>query len=300
MLNVPDQKNVRALLVHNANAGTDPVPRHEIERVLSAANLEVTYCEHGSEDLRRALATDFDLVVAAGGDGTFADVVSTLELVDRPVGVLPMGGSNNIARSLGIEDDWRQLPARWSLDYTALLDRCEVIGPWGSRPFVETVGAGLLTRSFEQVDDEPDNPSEKRANGRLAFRNALGSAEPFHCHLTADDWSWEGECLFVEVMNIALIGPRLPLARSASPSDGFLDLVLALPEDVSAMVEWACDPEALPCPIIPRRVRNVKLTVEGVPLRVDDRCPRGGLSGTATIRMRSQPVQILIPREIQP
>lgn len=46
---------MRALLIHNANAGTNPVPRVEIEDVLRAAGMEPIYCAHGDEDISVAL-----------------------------------------------------------------------------------------------------------------------------------------------------------------------------------------------------------------------------------------------------
>lgn len=85
-----------ALVVHNIGAGTDPVPRADIEAVLQAAGMRTLYCAHGKGDLDAALALPFDLVVCAGGAGTLAHVASSLGQVERPIGVLPLGGSNNM------------------------------------------------------------------------------------------------------------------------------------------------------------------------------------------------------------
>jgi diacylglycerol kinase (ATP) len=284
----------RALLVHNRNAGTDPTPRERIEAALHAVGLRTTYCAHLEDDLDAALREDFDLVVAAGGDGTLADVASSLCDVERPIGVLPLGGSNNIAHALGVEGDWQDIPARWSLSRWRPLDRCEADGPWGRRPFIEAVGTGVLTQSVDYVDDDPETAEEKRANGRAAFRQALAEAAPFPCRIDGADWSWEGDCLMVEVLSIPFVGPRLRLAHGADPGDGLLDVMIVEPGDREALRDWVNNPEAAPCPLTPRRASMVRLGVHGRCFRLDDRSPDDRLSGIVTIRIRPQPVRILV------
>ncbi|AXB79920.1 diacylglycerol kinase family protein [Novosphingobium sp. P6W] len=291
------RKKPRALIVHNENAGTDPVPRAHIERVLREAGFDTIYCAHGEEDLEQALSAEFDFVIAAGGDGTVSHVVSLLDNGKRPIGVLPLGGSNNIAHALGIEGDWRNIPRRWSLSNWTLLDRCEAHGPWGHKQFVEAVGAGVLTQSFDDVDGEPDTAEEKRGNGRAAFRTALQEATTFRCCVKADGWEWAGDCLMVEVMSIPLAGPRLRLGCHADPGDGLLDVVIVTSADRNEMLAWAEDPDDQPCPIKPLQAPCLKLTVEQRPFRVDDRCPDQGVFGSVDIRVRSGPVRILVPQE---
>lgn len=288
---------MRALLVHNDQAGTDPVPRGEIEAVLRAAGIEPVYCAHGDEDLTAALAGDHALVIAAGGDGTVADVVSTLVAVDRPVAILPLGGSNNIAHALGVNGDWRNLPALWALDRWTRLDRCEANGPWGRKTFVEALGSGVLTDAVEDAEEEPDTPQEKQRNGRAAFHEALCKAKPFACTVETGHWSWRGDCLMVEIMNIPFVGSRLALARDALPGDGLLDIVLVTPDDRASLLAWAEHPDALPCPIAPRRGATVRLGVDERPFRLDDRSPNEHLTGMVDIAIRPQWVKILTAME---
>ncbi len=284
---------MRALLVHNDNAGTDPIPRLEIENALRRAGMEPIYCAHGEDDLPAALTKTFDVIVAAGGDGTVADVVSCLENLDHPIGILPLGGSNNIANALGVDGDWRDLPKHWNKNAWARLDRCEAIGPWGHKRFVEAIGSGVLTDAVDEVDEEPDTPEEKQANGRFAFRRSLTEASPFHCKIETADWVWEGDCLMVEAMNIQYVGSHLALATGASPGDGLLDIVLVTPELRGPLVEWSANPDAFPCPIQTRRSPKVRLTVHDRPFRVDDRCPNEHLAGSVDISVRPSWVKVL-------
>ncbi|MFC4256596.1 diacylglycerol kinase [Altererythrobacter xixiisoli] len=292
---------MRALLVHNDNAGTNPIPRQDIEQVLKQAGIEPVYCAHGQDDLSAALAQPFDIVVAAGGDGTVADVVSCLDDIERPIGILPLGGSNNIANALGVDGDWRSLPARWDRNDWVRLDRCEADGPWGHRKFVEAIGSGVLTDAVDDVDSEPDTPEEKQANGREAFRKSLTRAEPFPCKVEDigqdGGWVWEGSCLMVEVLSIPFVGAHLALAAGSAPGDGLLDVVLVTPDLRAPLIAWSADPDASPCPVVPYRSSAVRLTVHERPFRVDDRCPNEQLTGCVDIRIRPDWVKVLTLKE---
>jgi YegS/Rv2252/BmrU family lipid kinase len=66
------------------------------------------YAGHGTELARQAAEAGFDVVVAAGGDGTISDVVNGLmqTAVPRPhLGIIPLGSGNDLAWSLGIPHD---------------------------------------------------------------------------------------------------------------------------------------------------------------------------------------------------
>lgn len=284
---------MRALLVHNDNAGTKPRPREEIEAVIHAAGIETEYCAHGDEDLVAALKQPFDLVIAAGGDGTVSDVVSSIDDTDRPIAILPLGGSNNIAHALGVDGRWQDLPRRWSLDKWVTLNRCEASGPWGRKRFVEALGSGVLTDAVDEAEEEPATPEEKQANGRAAFRAALQKAEPFPCSIKAEDWSWEGESLMVEVMNIGFVGSRLALAYGAQPDDGMFDVVIVTPDQREELLRWAEKPDHNPCPIVTRQADRVRMTVRERPFRVDDRSPNENLAGTVDVHVRASSVKVL-------
>lgn len=287
----------RALLVHNDNAGTDPVPRHVIEAYLRRAGYESRYCSHLDEELEAALEGPFDLIVAAGGDGTVADVVSALKDQDVPIGILPLGGANNIAGALGVDGDWRTIPERWSAERWTLLDRCEADGPWGRRRFVEAVGTGVLTDAVDDAEEAPRTAAEKRENGRAAFRAALCRAEPFDCAIETPDRRWQGQCLMVEMLNIPFVGSTLALAPGALAGDGLFDIVVVQPHQRDLLHEWALDPDSAPCPLPVWRATRARLTVHDRPFRLDDRSPDATLSGSVEVRLR-RPVKILQPREL--
>lgn len=98
----------RVVLVSNRAAGSMPAqdavsPREHLER----AGLAVI--EPEDEDLpgraRSAAGIEADAVVAAGGDGTVALVAAGLAGTGRPMGLLPLGTMNMLARDLGLPLD---------------------------------------------------------------------------------------------------------------------------------------------------------------------------------------------------
>src|SRR5690349_14528297 len=57
---------------------------------------------HATELARQAVADNFDFVVAVGGDGTVNEVAQGLVGSHVPMGIIPKGSGNGLARHLGI------------------------------------------------------------------------------------------------------------------------------------------------------------------------------------------------------
>lgn len=101
---------MRLLLVVNARAGTvTPRTVRFIERALSdqaKVRIELTRGRGHAADLaREAAAGDHDVVAAMGGDGTVNEVANGLAGSDVPLAIIPGGGTNVLARSLGIPQE---------------------------------------------------------------------------------------------------------------------------------------------------------------------------------------------------
>lgn len=55
-----------------------------------------------AQRVRHAIREGYDLFVAMGGDGTISQVASGLLHTELPLGIVPMGTGNVLARDLGI------------------------------------------------------------------------------------------------------------------------------------------------------------------------------------------------------
>jgi diacylglycerol kinase family enzyme len=109
-MNLPDGT---ATLIANPAAGRAPLLERQlggIDRLFAARGLglQVLYTtpEAGSaEGLARAAAARSAIVIACGGDGTMHGVLQGLAHSQTPLGVVPLGTANALARHLGLPLD---------------------------------------------------------------------------------------------------------------------------------------------------------------------------------------------------
>src|SRR5262245_58586182 len=96
---------------------------------------------------REAVAQHYDLVVAAGGDGTFDVVASALLGTQTAVGILPLGSLMNAARMLGIPRDLDQAAAIVTSGKVQTID----VGEAKGQLFFEGGSVGLNAAVFREA-----------------------------------------------------------------------------------------------------------------------------------------------------
>jgi diacylglycerol kinase family enzyme len=222
---------MRVTLIHNATAGDEEHSREWLEGLLDPRD-DRSYLSMEDGDWRAALDEPADLVVAAGGDGTVADVFRALAGGAVPVAVVPLGSANNIARSLGVADVDPAWLARAAEGVRRRFDIGRLTSSLGDASFVESLGGGVFADLLHRAEVHPADPDgeEKRDHGLRLLREAIAEAPALGWGLTLDGRDLSGELLAVQVMNIREIGPTLPLAPEADPGDGLLDVVLVRPQ----------------------------------------------------------------------
>ena len=109
---------VRLLLIVNENASSvRPWTVDVIERALSSEftveRAETKQQGHATHLARGAAHEGVDVVASMGGDGTLNEVANGLAGTDVPMAIIPAGGTNVLARSLGIPRD--PVEATWHL-----------------------------------------------------------------------------------------------------------------------------------------------------------------------------------------
>jgi hypothetical protein len=127
---------------------------------LADVSLHFTDGPGGAELLaRRAVEQGrVDIVVAAGGDGTVGEVATALAHTDVPLGIIPAGSTNIIAKELGIPGDpWAALDVIAGDHRQMAMD----LGIANGRAMLHMAGAGFDSRLFAMTD-----PKLKRL-GRL-------------------------------------------------------------------------------------------------------------------------------------
>jgi len=105
-------EKIKLILNPIANHGRSAHIASELRPLLAARDADWSATDnpgHAAVLARAAAEQGFDLVVAAGGDGTVHEVINGLMRVpekDRPaLGILPLGSGNDFAHILGVPDD---------------------------------------------------------------------------------------------------------------------------------------------------------------------------------------------------
>lgn len=84
----------------------------------------------------RELSKDHDIIVAAGGDGTIADVIQGIIQCENKkkaaLGIIPLGSGNAFRRSLGIPKNVRKAIQCVKRGKTRVIDLLEIEGTWAA------------------------------------------------------------------------------------------------------------------------------------------------------------------------
>jgi len=98
-----------AVLIFNTSSGSHlnkADARQEAVALLEAQGLTVTALDGPlGQQIRRSLKSEADIVVVCGGDGTIRAAISAHRGRGRPIGILPGGTMNLLARDFGIPED---------------------------------------------------------------------------------------------------------------------------------------------------------------------------------------------------
>jgi len=175
-------------------------------------------------------ASDFDLVVSAGGDGTLNEVVNGIARggCNAALGILPLGTGNDFARTLGAPTNLKTAIERILAGKTRAIDLIRVTSDCICY-FVNVSSGG-----FSGVVGEKLTPEMKHTWGPLAYLRGAAAAfselRGYATKVALDD----AEALDLDLYNVVVANGRyvaggIPIAPEADIADGLLDIVL-IPE----------------------------------------------------------------------
>lgn len=213
----------------------NPATRRGADHLIAAVrrhvppDIELDICETVRDkpiaDLIGDRLANVEMIVACGGDGTVADVVTALGPHDIPVGIVPGGSTNVIARE-------NRIPLKPHLAAQLIFGDHRIarvdVGISGHRRFLHMAGAGLDSRLFAAT-----NPALKKRLGWPAYvpaavRNLL--APPVRFTITVDGTTAKLRSPLVLVANGAgIVRPSLPIYPGLRRDDGLLDVIAFTP-----------------------------------------------------------------------
>ena len=223
------------------------------------------------EDLRRILDTTVTALVVVGGDGMVHLGAELCGKYDLPLGVIPSGTGNDLARHLGIPLADPTAAVAMFIDALASgpqeIDLGVVVGESGT----STAFACVLSAGFDAIVNERANRlrfPKGRHRYTLALLIELVKLRPLSYTLEIDGVKETGTYLLVAVANSRSFGGGMKVAPAASLTDGLLDVFTLTPLSRLAFLRiyprvfrgtHVSDPR-----VTIRHARRVGIAVEGV------------------------------------
>lgn len=222
----------RARIIYNPTSGREAIRRDlvDILDVYEEAGYETSAFATTPEpnsamiEAKRAAKAGFDLLVAAGGDGTINEVVNGIAPLDkRPMlAIIPAGTTNDYARALSIPREDPLAAAKVILKgKAAKMD----IGQANDSYFINIAAGGSLSELTYSV------PSKlKSMYGYLAYvvkgAEMLTSIKPMDIHVKYDDGEFNGKSAMFFLALTNSVGGFEQIVPDAKLDDGKFTLLI--------------------------------------------------------------------------
>ncbi|MFT8743510.1 MAG: diacylglycerol kinase, partial [Lentilactobacillus hilgardii] len=222
----------RARVIYNPTSGREILKQKMVDilNVFEQAGYETSAFattpekDSAKNEARRAAQDGFELVVAAGGDGTINEVVNGIApLKKRPrMAIIPAGTTNDYARALHI-------PREDPVDAAKIIYKNQTIdmdiGRAGENYFINIAAGGLLTELTYDV------PSDlKTFFGYLAYlvkgAELLPRIKPIEMDIKYDEGEFKGKASMFFLALTNSVGGFEQIVPDASLDDGKFTLII--------------------------------------------------------------------------
>ena len=216
----------RSLFILNPHAGVIPV-KLIISRELQRRKNELSYFkslsinESGSH-IKQSF-NEYDVFVAAGGDGTVRSVAAELVGSNKILGVLPMGSVNGFAKELGFRTNIRSLLKDIKKAESHRIDVIRI----NDKLCLNVAGVGLdsfVAHSFDKL----------KTRGFWSYVWAILvnfiKLRPVHVEIKlAGEDQISADLFDLTIANTRQFGNNAYIAPDARPDDGIIDIVMISP-----------------------------------------------------------------------
>jgi diacylglycerol kinase (ATP) len=173
------------------------------------------------EIIQSAIDEKFDVVVAAGGDGTINEIGHRLVGTGISLGVIPLGSGNGFARHLGYSRRTNKALLQLLTAESVVIDT----GDFGGIPFMNNAGIGIDAEVARQFKASKHRGFHNYV--RLASR-AFFSFKTFGVRLVVDgkrEYVWDN-LMFIDITNGSQWGAGAKIAPLSVLSDGYLEAIV--------------------------------------------------------------------------
>ncbi|WP_406824885.1 diacylglycerol/lipid kinase family protein [Pedobacter sp. KACC 23697] len=180
------------------------------------------YVGHAGELADEAATKNFDVIVAAGGDGTINEVATKVLKHHKILGILPLGSGNGLARFLNISKNLRYA---LSIINDFKIDEIDT-AEFNKKCFFNLAGMGFdahLSAVFSK-----DKKRGLSGYVKLGFKEVFNyKAQTYH--LNIDGTEYTRKAFAISVANSSQYGNDVYIAPNASVKDGLLDICIIKP-----------------------------------------------------------------------
>jgi len=213
----------RALLIVNAKSRSGEAQAQAAIEALQSHGIEPVHVECGRREELSPLIVKHregvDCAVVGGGDGTLNAAALGVIEAGLPLGILPFGTANDLARTLSIPFDLDGAAQVIADGHTRKID----LGLVNGQPFFNVASLGLSAELAQKLTRDI-----KRRFGRLGYAlvamRVLAQAKPFRATITSETESVRVRTLQIAVGNGRFYGGGNAVEKDAAIDDQHLDL----------------------------------------------------------------------------
>jgi len=180
---------------------------------------ESTENPHQIGDMIRRYQQEIDLVIVGGGDGTLNAAIEAMVDTQLPLGILPLGTANDLARTLGIPNS---LPEACKIIASGNLRRID-LGWVNDKYFFNVASLGLSVNITQQLTKEIKRRWGIFAYAAIAFQ-VLWKSRPFSAEIRINEQSVLVKTVQIAVGNGRYYGGGMAVVHDAAIDDERLDL----------------------------------------------------------------------------
>lgn len=194
----------RVLMIVNPHAGrlnpkfslaniSDMFAENDIELAIY-----LTSAEYGADFLIKEHESECDIIACYGGDGTVSDIISGMTDChsQKPLGYIPAGTTNDLARSLGLPINPLKAAKMIISGETMPFD----VGSFDDKHFVYIASFGAFTEVSYNTPQKYKNIFGHAAYIANAAKS-MNRLQSYHIKIEAEEQKWEDDYIFGAVTN---------------------------------------------------------------------------------------------------
>jgi diacylglycerol kinase (ATP) len=220
---------MRILIIANPSIGINKEKRAIITRIVeiqrnNGNKVDTAYSYKSGQGRKLAaiaVAEGYDTIYAAGGDGTVNDVATGLVNTGIPLGIIPLGTGNGLARGLGIPLETEAYIDVLNKQRTIAMDS----GKIGPSTFFATAGIGFDSKIAHDFNAKFKSKRSIPAYIYLGVKHYF-LGRPEKLSLTIDGKEYSRKLFALTIANTSQYGGGAIIAPQANPKSGKLIAIM--------------------------------------------------------------------------